>query len=200
VPVTTYADLNPNWNGYNDWGLRWLNPFVRLPRGIAISTAEAPLQAVYRAAVRQELSSEGPQSQDYLKELSHERVSLLPASQGDHAQLDNWGVPLRILQWMTLAVLLLAAINVAGLMLVRAVKQKQEMLVRYAVGATRAAVMRLHFLQTLALALLGGSLGLWIARAGELRFLFTWRAWIAAMRWFTGRMAGRLRCIGPERW
>ena len=190
VPVSTYADLNSSWRGYDDWALRWLNPFVRLPAGVAIQTAEAQLQTVYHAAVRQELSSEGPQSPDYLKELSHERVSLVPASQGDHAQLDTWGEPLRVLQWMTLAVLLLAAINVAGLMLVRAVKQKQEMLIRYAVGATRSAVMRLHLLQTLILALLGGLLGLWIARSGS-RYSSTWRVWIAATHSSTGPMAGR---------
>ncbi len=44
LPITTYADLNPNWHGYNDWGLRWLNPFVRLPERVAIRTAEAQLQ------------------------------------------------------------------------------------------------------------------------------------------------------------
>ncbi len=147
--------------------------------------------------------------QEYLKELSHERVSLVPAAQGDHAQLDNWAAPLRVLQWMTLAVLLLAAINVAGLMLVRAIKQKQEMLIRYAVGATRAGVMRLHFLETLVLALLGGLLGLWIARWGAQllvhltrmdrgnAFIYRPQGWTLALHWAGALVTGLLVGILP---
>ena len=166
LPVAAFADVNPGWHGYDDWGLRWLNAFVRLPQGLDRAQAEAKLQPVYRAAVRQELTSEGTQTAEYLKELSHEFLSLVPASQGDHGMLDLWKEPLRILQWMTLAVLLLAAINVAGLTVVRAVKHRREMSIRYAVGATRTAVMRLYFLQTLALSVAGGLLGLLVARWG----------------------------------
>ncbi|MDQ2842180.1 MAG: ABC transporter permease [Acidobacteriota bacterium] len=166
LPVAAFADVNPGWHSTKDWSVRWLNPFMRLPAGASSRAVEAQLQPVYGAAVRLELASEGMQSPAYLKELSHERLSIIPASQGAHAQLDNWGEPLRIPQWLTLAVLLLAATNVAGLMVVRAVKQRQETLIRYALGATRVAVMRLHFLQTVMLSIVGGLLGLWIARWG----------------------------------
>lgn len=40
------------------------------------------------------------------------------------------------------------------------------MLVRYALGASRGAIARLYFAQTLALGLLGGTAGVWIARWG----------------------------------
>lgn len=167
LPLATYADLNPGWHGYDDWALRWVNTFTRLPEGASRSTTEAELQPVYRAAVREELANQSAQSSDYLKELSHEHVSLIPASRGVHSMLDKWGEPLRILQAMTLAVLLLAAINVAGLMLVRGIKQKQEIVIRYAVGATRRAVMRLQLLQALVLSVAGGALAILIARWGS---------------------------------
>ncbi len=80
--------------------------------------------------------------------------------------LDQWNEPLRILQWMTLALLSLAAINVAGLLLMRGIRRRQEVLIRYAVGATRSEVMRLRFLETLILSLAGGALGIWIALYG----------------------------------
>lgn len=166
LPVSAFADVNPGWRGYDDWGLRWLNAFVRLPENTSRVAAEAELQPVYRAAVRQELASQGAQTEDYLRELSHERLSLVPASQGAHGMLDQWNEPLRTLQWMTLALLCLAAINVAGLMLVRGIRRRREMLIRYAVGATRSEVMRLQFQETLMLSLAGGALGLWIARYG----------------------------------
>ncbi len=166
VPVATYADLNPGWHEANNWSVRWLNPFVRLPDALGRTAAEAQLQPVYRAAVRQELVSNPVTSPAYLRELSHEYLSLTPASQGVHAALDSWTESLRLLQWMTLALLALTAINVTGLTIVRAIRQKREMLIRYAVGATRPAVMRLYFLQTLALSLAGGLLALLLGRAG----------------------------------
>src|SRR5581483_1883164 len=164
LPLAVYNDLNPGWRGDGDWALRWLNAFVRLSPHLSRQAAEAQFQPVYRAAVRQELASEGTQPPQYLRELSHEYVSLVPASQGVHGMLDRWKEPLRILQWMTLAVLLLAAINIAGLMVARAVKQRHEVLIRYAVGATRMAVMRLRFLEALAVSVAGGLLGLLVAR------------------------------------
>jgi predicted permease len=166
LPVSAFADVNPGWHGYGDWSLRWLNVFVRLPENVTRAAAEAELQPVYRAAVRQELTSEGAQPQAYLNELSHEYLSMAPASQGVHAMIDRWREPLRILQWLTLAVLSLAAINVAGLLLVRGIRQKQETLIRYALGATRAAVMRLQLLEALILSCAGGAVGFWAARWG----------------------------------
>lgn len=164
LPLAAYAAINPGWNKFDDGSFRWLNLFVRLPAQVPNARAEAELQPVYRAAVREELETQPTPSPQYLRELAHEHMSLVPASQGLHAMLDQWRGPLEILQWMTLAVLLLTSLNVAGLTVVRAIKQRQEMLVRYAMGASRGAVMRLHFIQTLALSLAGGLAALWIAQ------------------------------------
>jgi hypothetical protein len=94
-------------------------------------------------------------------------------------------------------------------MLVRGVKQKQEVLIRYAVGATRAAVMRLHFLQTLGLAFLGGLLGLWIARWGAQLLVHLARmdrgntliyrphGWTLALHWAGALVTGLLVGILP---
>ncbi|MGA8593125.1 MAG: ADOP family duplicated permease [Bryobacteraceae bacterium] len=166
LPVAAYAAINPGWNKFDDWSFRWLNVFARLPAQMPHARAEAELQPVYHAAVREELATQSTQSPEYLRELAHEHMSLTPASQGLHAMLDEWQKPLEILQWMTLAVLLLTSLNVAGLTVVRAIKQRQETLVRYAMGASRAAVMRLHFIQTLTLSIAAGAAALWIAHWG----------------------------------
>ena len=209
LPLSAFADVNPGWHGDRDWSLRWLNAFVRLPHPVSRAAAEAELQPVYRAAVRQELASEGPQPQGYLRELSHERLSLVPAAQGSHAMLDQWDDPLRILQWMTLALLSLAAINVAGLMLVRGIRRRQEMLIRYAIGASPSEVMRLQFLEALFLALAAGALGLWIARYGaellvylahmDQRDVFTYapHGWALATHWSLALAAGLLVGLLP---
>ncbi len=165
VPLSVRSAIRPGWNSLNDWSVRWLNIFFRFAPEHSIDQAQAELGTVYRAAVREELATEPAQPSDYLQELAHERVLLLPASQGSHGMLDHWRQPLRILQWLTAAVLLLTCVNIAGLMVVRAIKQRQEILVRYALGASRGALMRLYFMQTIILSVAGGLAGIWLARA-----------------------------------
>lgn len=166
LPISAFPILNPGWRGFDKWSVRWLDLFLRSPARESVARVEAQLAPVYRAAVQQELANEGPQSPEYLRELAREKLSLAPAPQGIHAMLNGWEQPLHVLLWMTLAVLLLAAINVAGLMVVRSVKQRHEILIRYALGASRAAVVRLYFAQTLALSLFGGLIGIFVAHWG----------------------------------
>jgi putative ABC transport system permease protein len=209
LPLESFGDLNPRWSGYNDWALRWLNVFMRVPGKTPRATAEAELRSVYRAGVRLELASEGTQPAEYLKELARERITLTPASRGVQGAINRWQEPLRVLQWMTLAVLLLAAANVAGLLVVRAVKQKHEILIRYALGATRPAVMRLHFLQTMVLALAGGLVGLLIARWGAQvlihlarmdrygGFVYQPQGWALGLHWAGALLVGLLVGLLP---
>jgi putative ABC transport system permease protein len=170
LPLSALPLVNPGWKGMNDWSLRWLNVFFRLPPSMALNKAETELKAVYGAATNEELAVQPTQPADYLRELKQEQVRLVPASQGIHGMLDGWRQPLRILQYLTAAVLLLTCINLAGLVLVRSLRQGKELTVRYAMGASRYAVVRLQLVQTLILATVGGALGLWLAQ-GSAAFL-----------------------------
>jgi predicted permease len=195
LPLSAYGDLNPGWHEYADWGLRWLNIFVRVREVAKVEAAQADLQNIYANGVRQELATEGPQAPEYLRELQHEHMQLVPAAKGVHAMLDQWNEPLRILQWMTLAVLLLVAVNVVGLMLVRAMRKRQDLLIRYAVGASRWQVMRLQIMEALLLSCLAGAFALWVARTSaevlahlarmdrSQAFLYTPYGWLLIFHW-----------------
>jgi predicted permease len=60
-------------------------------------------------------------------------------------------------------VLLIACFNLAGLMLVRAIRRQREVAVRQALGATAAALLRQAILESLLLSVSGGLLGLALA-------------------------------------
>ena len=70
---------------------------------------------------------------------------------------------LRALLYAVLVVLLIACLNVAGLLLVRAIRQRREYAVRLALGARPGAILRESMSQGLLLSLSGGLVGLALA-------------------------------------
>jgi predicted lysophospholipase L1 biosynthesis ABC-type transport system permease subunit len=67
---------------------------------------------------------------------------------------------LRTLFMAVAVVLLIACVNLAGLMLVRAIRRQREFAVRLALGARATALLRQAILESLVLSAAGGMLGL----------------------------------------
>jgi putative ABC transport system permease protein len=73
---------------------------------------------------------------------------------------------IRILFLAIVVVLLIACANLAGLLLVRAIRRRREMALRLALGASGFALLRQAVLESLVLSMSGGLLGLGLASAG----------------------------------
>jgi macrolide transport system ATP-binding/permease protein len=125
---------------------------ARLKAGTSIAAANAELNALQHtiaanlpADVKATLSAEVTPFQETL--------------------VGNNRKPLMILLGAVVGLLLVGCVNVANLLLSRAISQKRQMAVAAALGASRAELVRMAIRETAVLAVLGGGLGVLLAAA-----------------------------------
>lgn len=143
---------------------RWGWMLGRLRPGTSVRAAQSELAAF--AAV---LGREYPQTDSGLT------IRVTPA-RGMRPDLQHQTEPfLRLVSGIVLVVLLIACINVAGLMLARIAVREHEIAIRRSLGASHIVIARQILLESLLLAALGGLVGTVLAYGGAhgLRLLLT---------------------------
>jgi predicted permease len=90
------------------------------------------------------------------------RLSISTNPTDDHEMM----IPGVLLMSMAAVVLLIAALNVANMMLARGAARRKEIAIRLALGGGRRSIVQQLFLEGLVLALLGGGAGLFLSYGG----------------------------------
>jgi putative ABC transport system permease protein len=131
----------------------YLKPIGRLRPGITQAGADAEVKAVWRDYFRQRHGTTVDQADIVVIPLIRRLVGDVQTS-------------LLVLFGAVCLVLLIAAANVANLLLARGAAREKEIVIRAALGANRWRVIRQLLTESLLLALIGGGLGLLLAWLG----------------------------------
>ncbi len=139
---------------------RFLRVVARLRNGVAMSEAQAELAVISVRLAKQ-----------YPKSNAGRGIMAYPLRRDMVGEVQS---TLWLLLGAVSLVLLIACVNVASLMLARAVSRERELAMRVALGAGRGRLIRQCLTESAVLGLLGGALGVLLAVAGIRPFVILW--------------------------
>jgi predicted permease len=156
VPITLHWNASPNADPNHVSRTRyWVYLFARLKPGVSIEQAAGAINPRFRAIVN---DVEAPQLKGYseqgLAAFRAQTLRLEPGRRGQSNIRTNARTPLTVLILATTLVLLIACVNVATLMLVRASGRAGEIAVRTSLGASSPRIVGLLLAEVLLLAVL----------------------------------------------
>jgi predicted permease len=142
--VDVWTPLRPSTRG--EGGGTNYELVARIRPGVSWSQADAEVAQLGSPAAREQMSKDATVT-----------CSLLPLQQGETSDVRQ---PLLMLWSAVGLVLLIACVNIAGLLLARSGMRTREIATRMALGSGRHAVIRQLLVESAVLALCGGALGL----------------------------------------
>ena len=163
VPMSMELQIEPgrDWLRARGWRSVWT--VGRLKRGVSLKQAEADLNRIARQLTQTYPNEVGPKAKFVLSQ---------PGLVGNvlRGPITGFGVAFMTVAGMAL---LLACINLAGMLLARASDRHREIGIRLALGAGRFQLLRQLMTESLLLALIGGSIGFALAY-GVCRLFSAW--------------------------
>lgn len=167
VPIQMQAALTTEWSWLKiaDRRTRWVQVFARLKPGYTIESAQPPMQGLFTQLRQYETTL--PEAKDWSKYVRDEflkgKLKLEAADKGHSELRRSFSKALVVLMCMVGLVLLIACVNVANLLIARAVARQKEVSVRLAIGASRLQLVRQLMIESLVLAVAGSAAGVFLA-------------------------------------
>ncbi len=176
VPMMMKDVFTPTWKGMDRWNWAWMNVIARVKDGLSLQQAEAGANIQYRQLLRDESAKLTGVYVAQRDEFVKRHLDLQPAARGLMFALAGTDTSLYELLAMTGVVLLIACVNLAGLLIARTAARQRELAIRLSLGAGRFGVVRQILLENLILVATGGAAGIALAAAmgrPVIRFLFS---------------------------
>jgi len=148
IPMMMQAQVIPGRDLLSRRGLGWLRSTGRLKQGISFEQGQAAMTVLAR-----QLGESYPEENKSKGIALTKAGRLHPEFAGD---VTNYAV---VLMTVVALILLLACINLAGLLLVRSVARRKEVGIRIALGAGRGRIIQQLLTESVLLSLIGGFLG-----------------------------------------
>lgn len=164
IPMAMKDLFTPGYLRLSDRFSAWLNIVARLKPGVSLQQAEAGANVTYRQVLMEEarlLPSTSTRRSQFLRD----RLDLLPAAAGMMDRMGGQKAYFMELMAIAAVVLLIACVNLAGLLLARTAARHRELAIRLAVGAGRMGVIRQLMTENAMLAIVGGTAGILLATA-----------------------------------
>jgi predicted permease len=153
VPLAMDAEIGPRWFSMTRPDNWWVQMFGRLRPGASEPAAEAALQAALAHAI-----------EAFVPKAKTPLVLLRPGARGVGLLRDFSSDTMRILIYVVALVLLIACLNLANLLVARSAARRREFAVRLSIGAGTGRLIRQLLTESFVLAIIGGALGLLLAR------------------------------------
>lgn len=172
VPLTMRALMTPGWEGFESRRTYWVYMFGRLLPDHSITSASTALSGQYQAILEEVEVPLQSFSEETMARFKARAIVMEDGAKGQSSFVSIIRTPLLLLLCVTGFVLLIAAANVANLLLTKASNRASEIAVQLSLGAPRRFLLTQLLAESFLLAICGGLFGLLVARA-TLRLLFS---------------------------
>ncbi|HTJ31066.1 MAG TPA: ABC transporter permease [Acidobacteriaceae bacterium] len=170
LPTTAEKTLSPGTVTHID---RAQASYLDIIGRVRPGTDPRQLEAKLRVELHEWLASHVSDMEPGEKQLwQKQTLHIIPGGAGVTDMRSQYEDGLKILLIAAACVLLVACGNLANLMLARGLKDRTQISIRVAMGASRARLVRKALVESVTLAVLGGALGIAVAIAGTRLILY----------------------------
>lgn len=163
VPMMMKSFITPTWPQMTERFWAWLNIIARRKPNVSIAQAQVESSAIYDSLLREEVgllpAGWGDRKQEFLRR----RIEVIPAARGLTWALDSAASTSKLLLGLVGGLLLIALLNLSGLVTIRLISRQKDQAVRLALGASKLRSISEEIATLLLICVIGGVIAIIVA-------------------------------------